>query len=194
MFMHVILSRVGWSGPKLFSLRHLYLSSGLQTPPLSINLQLLPHSLPSMEKQSSLSLRQRFSNRSRASTASNESHSLEAPNERFRLIPLSPRPDTSSSTILRDKASRNDGEEQKVDIVAVHGLGGDPYKTWTHENGTLWLRDIAGRQLPGARIYSFGYDSAFAFSQGTGNVRDFARSLLEAIKLERMSHAVCILK
>jgi hypothetical protein len=74
--------------------------------------------------------------------------------------------------------------------VAVHGLGGDPYKTWTHENGTLWLRDIAAEQLPEARIYTFGYDSAFAFSQGTGNVRDFARSLLEALRLERVSQEV----
>ena len=24
-----------------------------------------------------------------------------------------------------------------IDVVAVHGLGGGAYKTWTHENGKL---------------------------------------------------------
>lgn len=137
-----------------------------------------------MEKASPLSLRQRLSGRSKTSTVPSQTNSVEEPNERFRLIRLTPQPDPSYATI----AGR--GEEHQVDIVAVHGLGGDPYKTWTHENGTLWLRDIAGKQLPGVRIYTFGYDSAFAFSQGTGNVRDFARSLLEALRLERASQEV----
>lgn len=106
------------------------------------------------------------------------------------MIPLTLKPDPSSSTFKEGQSSRIDIEDHNVDIVAVHGLGGDPYKTWTHENGTLWLRDIAPQQLPGARIYTFGYDSTFAFSQGTGNVRDFARSLLEALALERTSQEV----
>jgi hypothetical protein len=143
-----------------------------------------------METLSGLSLWQRFSSRSRATTSSNENRSLKEPNEKFRLIQLTPQPDPSSSTIGKSEASKIDEEEHKVDIVAVHGLGGDPYKTWTHENGTLWLRDIAGQQLPGARIYTFGYDSGFAFSQGTGNIRNFARSLLEALRLERTSQEV----
>ena len=149
-----------------------------------------PHAFAVMEKLSGLSIRQRFSSRSRTSTASKENQSLESPNEKFRLIQLTPQPVTLSSTSGEDRVSRSEVEEHKVDIVAVHGLGGHPYKTWTHEDGTLWLRDIAPQQLPGARIYTFGYDSAFAFSQGTGNVRDFARSLLEAIRLERAHQEV----
>lgn len=74
-----------------------------------------------------------------------------------------------------------------VDIIAVHGLGGDAYRTWTHENGKLWLRDFAPEALPGARIFSYGYDSAFVFSHGTGTVRDFSRGLLENIRLARTS-------
>jgi hypothetical protein len=79
----------------------------------------------------------------------------------------------------------------KVDIIAIHGLGGDAFKTWTYEDGTLWLREYAGTEFPGARVYTFGYDSAFAFSQGTGKIRDFAKSLLEAINLERYDEEVC---
>lgn len=67
----------------------------------------------------------------------------------------------------------------EVDIIAIHGLGGTPYGTWTHENGVLWLRDLAPRELPGVRVYTFGYDSSIAFSKGTGTLRDFSKSLLE---------------
>jgi hypothetical protein len=79
-----------------------------------------------------------------------------------------------------------------ADVIAIHGLGGSAYKTWTHENGLFWLQDVAPNEFPGARIYTFGYDSGFAFSNGTGTLRDFAKSLLEAIKLERAMSEVHI--
>ena len=74
-----------------------------------------------------------------------------------------------------------------LDIIAVHGLGGDAHKTWTHRDGTLWLRDLLPRHLPGARIYTYGYDSAIAFSQGTGTLKDHARDLLGEVQLVRES-------
>lgn len=77
-----------------------------------------------------------------------------------------------------------------ADIIAIHGLGGTAHKTWTHENGILWLRDIVPNELPGVRIYTFGYDSSFAFSKGTGTLSDFAKNLLEAIRLERTTPEV----
>ena len=77
-----------------------------------------------------------------------------------------------------------------VDIIAIHGLGGSIYKTWTSDNGRHWLRDFLPNEFPEARIYSFGYDSSFAFSKGTGTLRDFAISLLEAIKLQRTTSGV----
>jgi hypothetical protein len=79
-----------------------------------------------------------------------------------------------------------------IDIVAVHGLGGDAYKTWIHENGKLWLRDFVPDEFPGARIFSYGYNSAFVFSRETGTLRDYARGLLENIRLVRMSPGVSI--
>jgi hypothetical protein len=72
-----------------------------------------------------------------------------------------------------------------ADIIAIHGLGGTAYKTWTHANGKLWLRDFAPNEFPGSRIYTFGYDSGYAFSKGAGTLTDFASSLLTAIQMER---------
>ena len=72
-----------------------------------------------------------------------------------------------------------------LDIVALHGIDGDAYKTWTHENGKLWLRDFVPKGLPGARVFSFGYPAEVLFSRGTDNLESYARSLLEDLKRER---------
>jgi len=77
-----------------------------------------------------------------------------------------------------------------VDIVAIHGLGGTPRKTWTHANGKLWLKDFAPGAFPNSRIYTFGYDSGVAFSRGTGSLRDFVKNFLALLGLERASPEV----
>ncbi|PVH84639.1 hypothetical protein DL98DRAFT_512067 [Cadophora sp. DSE1049] len=72
-----------------------------------------------------------------------------------------------------------------MDIVAVHGLGGDSFSTWTDKaSGCLWLRDLLPQQeaLKGARIMTFGYD-ARAFlrpfeKSTTGRTFTFAEALL----------------
>ena len=53
----------------------------------------------------------------------------------------------------------DEDEEASVDIVAVHGLGGHPYDTWTHDNGIMWLRDLLPQDIPNARVMTWGYDS-----------------------------------
>ena len=71
------------------------------------------------------------------------------------------------------------------DIVAVHGIDGNAWETWKHKNGTFWLRDLLPKHVPGARIYSFGYQAAVAFTRGRGDVKSFARSLLEGLNAVR---------
>jgi len=38
-------------------------------------------------------------------------------------------------------------------------LNGHREKTWTAENGTMWLKDLLPNQLPQARILTYGYDT-----------------------------------
>lgn len=71
------------------------------------------------------------------------------------------------------------------DIVAIHGIGGDAYKTWTHENGTLWLRDILPKSIKGARVFSFGYDAEVVLTKSQAELDGFARSLLNKLRVER---------
>ena len=78
-----------------------------------------------------------------------------------------------------------------INIVAVHGLGGHLRRTWTYKQSrapdgytdgdgdVLWLEKLLPYDLPGAKVYSFGYDSTPVFSKSAAGVRDAARSLLE---------------
>lgn len=81
-------------------------------------------------------------------------------------------------------------ENYLLDIVAVHGITGDAYDTWTHKNGKLWLRDFIPEDFPGARVFSFGYDAEVFCSRSEGNIESFARSLLEGLTRERLEEKV----
>ncbi|KAI9767152.1 MAG: hypothetical protein M1839_004625 [Geoglossum umbratile] len=74
-----------------------------------------------------------------------------------------------------------------VDIVAIPGIGGDDYKTWTHSDGKFWLRDFLPGQLPGARVFTFSYPSEVAFALETGQLRDCARTLLVGLNSVRQT-------
>ncbi|KAF7914114.1 uncharacterized protein EAF01_000520 [Botrytis porri] len=99
--------------------------------------------------------------------------------ERFGLFHLNPIP------VL----PKNGESPYKLDIVALHGIKGDAFKTWTEKNEdgvkNMWLRDQLPNELPGARIFSFGYDANVLFSRGTGTIEDFATALLEDLLRER---------
>lgn len=69
-------------------------------------------------------------------------------------------------------------------IVAVHGLNGDLYKTWT-EGNRLWLQDFLPQSIPEARIFTFGYNANIAFSKSISKIDDYARTLLERLKARR---------
>ncbi|KAJ5964901.1 uncharacterized protein N7479_004777 [Penicillium vulpinum] len=74
-------------------------------------------------------------------------------------------------------------------IVFVHGLTGNREKTWTHENGTLWPRDLLSKDLSTARIMTFGYDiDIFSFTSITFSDRlnDHSQSLAYAIVSQRI--------
>lgn len=71
-------------------------------------------------------------------------------------------------------------------IVAVHGLGGDAFATWTHpKSKAFWLKDFLPQQIPDARIMTFGYNADAAFGQSTAEILDHAKSLLASLMDKR---------
>ncbi|KAJ9612240.1 hypothetical protein H2200_003837 [Cladophialophora chaetospira] len=76
-------------------------------------------------------------------------------------------------------------------IIAVHGLGGDAFATWTHpKSKKFWLRDFLPQQIPDARIMTFGYNADAAFGQSTAEILDHAKSLLVSLVDKREEHGV----
>ncbi|KAM5521100.1 ankyrin repeat protein [Fusarium oxysporum f. sp. phaseoli] len=103
---------------------------------------------------------------SRVSTEPNEPH--KGKHGLFKLADSKPDP----------KGSQN----HPVDIIAVHGLNGDAFSTWRHQpDGTLWLRDLLPKSLPGCRVYTYGYPSKI-FSQSSARVQEYARNLLISLR------------
>ena len=76
-----------------------------------------------------------------------------------------------------------EGLNPSVDVVAVHGLNGHREKTWTADNGKLWLRDLLPSRLSRARILTYGYDSRTRSSEPLthqtlyGHATNFASAL-----------------
>ena len=76
-------------------------------------------------------------------------------------------------------------------IVAVHGLGGDPQKTWTaKDKKTSWLQDpmMLPQALPQARVLTWGYDAdVFDVMGGTSSDRvlQHAQTLISQLHADR---------
>ena len=67
-------------------------------------------------------------------------------------------------------------------IVAVHGLNGDPINTWTsRKTNAFWLKDFLPRDVPNARVMTFGYNADAAFGNTTAEIVDHAKSLLSSL-------------
>jgi hypothetical protein len=73
-------------------------------------------------------------------------------------------------------------------IVAVHGLNGDPYKTWTTKSGVFWLKDLLPIDIKNARILTFGYNAnttSFMGSTSSDRILQHAQTLVAQLNADR---------
>lgn len=77
----------------------------------------------------------------------------------------------------------------KTSIVFVHGLTGNRESTWTHKTGKVfWPKDLLPKDLPKARIITFGYDADIIrglSTVGNGTLRDHGKALAEDLAIRR---------
>jgi len=79
--------------------------------------------------------------------------------------------------------SNNESLSEAFIGVAIHGIGGDAYRTWMASNGALWLRDFLSKDIENVRVFSFGYDARVWPTKAKGTVESFARSLLNDLRM-----------
>ncbi|KAL8689403.1 MAG: hypothetical protein Q9224_004647, partial [Gallowayella concinna] len=83
-------------------------------------------------------------------------------------------------------------DDYSIDVVFVHGLNGHWTRTWTHANGFCWSKDALASDLPAARVYSYGYPSQIIASKSVAGIRDFAKHLLNDLKVLRTEAALIL--
>lgn len=78
-------------------------------------------------------------------------------------------------------------EENTVNLIFVHGLGGSAKETWTHSSKTFWPTLLHhDDRFRNTRISTFGYNANFknVFAQKNAlGITDFAKQLLDNLDL-----------
>jgi hypothetical protein len=69
------------------------------------------------------------------------------------------------------------------------GLGGRAFGSWQHEDGSMWLRDFLGRDIPGIRVFIWGYRSKLVDSKSHAGILDFRDNFLDDLKRIRRTYS-----
>ena len=83
-----------------------------------------------------------------------------------------------------------DSTEITADIVAITGLDGHAYGSWSGGNPKcMWLRDFLSEDLPKCRVMIYGYNSKLS-NPGLHTIADFGRGLQEDLLRARRTDQV----
>ncbi|RSM17674.1 hypothetical protein CDV31_003444 [Fusarium ambrosium] len=78
-------------------------------------------------------------------------------------------------------------QDDKIDIVFIHGLNGDCEKTWTAKTEIQpWPKVFLPSEVPDCRVLTYGYDAGLVDSS-KNRVSDHAHTLLTSLASQRQS-------
>ncbi|KAH7069381.1 Alpha/Beta hydrolase protein [Paraphoma chrysanthemicola] len=112
-----------------------------------------------------------------SSSSSASISAVSAARNRVGLLALPPKTDVTGGTTTPE-----------FDLVAVHGLNGGRWSTWTRtedKKETMWLQDLLPIKLPKARVMTFGYNANVVNNFSSFGIREHARTLLTRLKTKR---------
>ncbi|KFY14696.1 hypothetical protein V492_02454 [Pseudogymnoascus sp. VKM F-4246] len=82
-------------------------------------------------------------------------------------------------------------DEHKIDIIAISGLGGHAFGSFKARDGQhMWLCDSLPRDLPGAQIMIYGYDTQLHGSTSFQDLESLASSFRASIAAQRTPVAI----
>ena len=85
-----------------------------------------------------------------------------------------------------------DSTEITADIVAITGLDGHAYGSWSGGYPKrMWLRDFLSKDLPKCRVMTYGYNSKLS-TPGLHTIAGFGRSLRKELLRARRSDQVAL--
>jgi hypothetical protein len=84
---------------------------------------------------------------------------------------------------LVSTALPTDTDSLKISLVAVHGLSGHAFGSWSHFDEStkkyiMWLRDFLGEDVPGIRVMIYGYEARLDKTTTMSRLIDYRRSFL----------------
>ncbi|KAG8526971.1 uncharacterized protein KY384_008400 [Bacidia gigantensis] len=86
-----------------------------------------------------------------------------------------------------EQGAEGSEEPLNVDVIAIHGLNGHPTGSWTGlDSKSLWLRDSLPEELPGARIFSYGYPADIVFNPSKATLYDLAVGFVSSLMTKRL--------
>ncbi|EXJ68339.1 uncharacterized protein A1O5_08131 [Cladophialophora psammophila CBS 110553] len=74
-----------------------------------------------------------------------------------------------------------EAQDLKTDIVAITGLAGRAFDSWANDQGSMWLRDYLPQELPGVRIFIYGYPSKLYKSQSRASLWDYTEGFMRTM-------------
>ncbi|KAL2832430.1 hypothetical protein BDW59DRAFT_139230 [Aspergillus cavernicola] len=81
------------------------------------------------------------------------------------------------------------GHNPMVDIVAIHGLNGDPFKSFTTEvSQNFWLKDLLPNDIPNCRVLTFSYPASVVKLLGrpsSGTILEHTTTLVQELAADR---------
>ncbi|VUC27567.1 unnamed protein product [Clonostachys rosea] len=72
----------------------------------------------------------------------------------------------------------------RISVIAIPGLGGHTFESFQQRGSTfMWLRDRLPKDIPGARIFTWGYESMECGGDFLLNIEDLGMDFREALRL-----------
>jgi hypothetical protein len=66
-------------------------------------------------------------------------------------------------------------------LIAITGLASPAFGSWQNEEGAMWLRDYLPQDIPGLRIFIYGYPSKLHESVSRASMWDYTQEFMKTV-------------